>query len=43
MDNKKVLQQFLGIVNYARNYVDNLAKLAGLLYAKIKKKWLEAL
>jgi hypothetical protein len=32
--NDKVLQQFLGIMNYARNYIDNLAKLAGPLYAK---------
>jgi hypothetical protein len=24
MNDKKVLQQFLGIVNYARNYIDNL-------------------
>jgi hypothetical protein len=37
MNDKKVLQQFLGIVNYARNYIDNLAKLAGPLYAKLKK------
>jgi hypothetical protein len=37
MDDKKVLQQFLGIVNYARNYIDNLAKLAGPLYAKLRK------
>jgi hypothetical protein len=29
MNDKKVLQQFLGIVNYARNYIDNLTKLAG--------------
>jgi hypothetical protein len=35
--NDKVLQQFLGIVNYARNYIDNLAKLAGPLYAKLRK------
>jgi hypothetical protein len=28
MNDKKVLQQFLGIVNYAMNYIDNLAKLA---------------
>lgn len=34
---KKVLQQFLWIVNYARNYIDNLAKLAGPLYAKLRK------
>jgi hypothetical protein len=27
MDDKKVLQQFLGIVNYVRNYIDNMAKL----------------
>jgi hypothetical protein len=37
MDDKKVLQQFLGIVNYAMNYIDNLAKLAGSLYAKLRK------
>ena len=39
MNDKKTLQQFLGIVNYARNYIENLAKLAGPLYAKLKKKW----
>ncbi|WVZ48793.1 hypothetical protein U9M48_000202 [Paspalum notatum var. saurae] len=37
MNNKKKLQEFLGIVNYARNYIDNLAKLAGPLYAKLRK------
>jgi hypothetical protein len=37
MNDKKVLQQFLGIVNYAMNYIDNLAKLAGHLYAKLRK------
>jgi hypothetical protein len=45
MDDKKVLQQLWGIVNYARNYIvnyarnyiDNLAKLAGPLYAKLRK------
>jgi hypothetical protein len=37
IDDKKVLQQFLGIVNYARNYIDNLAKVAGPLYAKLRK------
>jgi hypothetical protein len=37
MVDKKVLQQFLGIVNYARNYIHNLAKLAGPLYAKLRK------
>uniref|UniRef100_A0A453E316 Reverse transcriptase RNase H-like domain-containing protein n=1 Tax=Aegilops tauschii subsp. strangulata TaxID=200361 RepID=A0A453E316_AEGTS len=37
MSDKKVLQQFLGIVNYARNYIDNLAKLAGPLCAKLRK------
>jgi hypothetical protein len=37
MNDKKVLQQFLGIVNYARNYIDNLAKLVGPLYAKLRK------
>uniref|UniRef100_A0ACD5USE4 Uncharacterized protein n=1 Tax=Avena sativa TaxID=4498 RepID=A0ACD5USE4_AVESA len=38
MNDKKILQQFLEIVNYARNYIDNLAKLAGPLYAKLRKK-----
>jgi hypothetical protein len=37
MNDKKVLQQFLGIVNYARNYIDNLTKLVGPLYAKLRK------
>ena len=37
MNDKKTLQQFLGIVNYARNYIENLAKLAGPLYAKLRK------
>jgi predicted FMN-binding regulatory protein PaiB len=37
MNDKKVLQQFLGIINYVRNYIDNLAKLAGPLYAKLRK------
>ena len=37
MNDKKTLQQFLGIVNYARNYIKNLAKLAGPLYAKLRK------
>jgi hypothetical protein len=41
--NDKVLQQFLGIVNYARNYIDNLAKLVGPLYAKLRKKRSEIL
>jgi hypothetical protein len=43
MDDKKVLQQFLEIVNYARNYIDNLVKLAEPLYAKLRKKWSEIL
>jgi acetone carboxylase gamma subunit len=37
MNDKKVLQQFLGIINYAKNYIDNLAKLAGPLYATLRK------
>ena len=37
MNDKKTLQQFLGIVNYARNYIENLAKLVGPLYAKLRK------
>uniref|UniRef100_K3ZER5 Reverse transcriptase RNase H-like domain-containing protein n=1 Tax=Setaria italica TaxID=4555 RepID=K3ZER5_SETIT len=37
MNEKKALQQFLGIVNYARNYIENLAKLARPLYAKLRK------
>jgi hypothetical protein len=36
MNDKKVLQQFLGIVNYAMNYINNLAKLTGPLYAKLR-------
>jgi hypothetical protein len=42
MNNKNVLQQFLRIVNYARNYIDNFSKLAGPVYAKLRKKWSEA-
>ena len=34
---RKTLQQFLRTVNYARNYIENLAKLAGPLYAKLRK------
>ncbi|KAF2925652.1 hypothetical protein DAI22_06g068400 [Oryza sativa Japonica Group] len=37
MNDKKKLQQFLGLVNYARNHINNLAKLAGSLYAKLRK------
>ncbi|KAG2565514.1 hypothetical protein PVAP13_7NG026851 [Panicum virgatum] len=37
MNDKKQLQEFLGIVNYARNHIDNLAKLAGPLYSKLGK------
>jgi hypothetical protein len=37
MNNKNVLQQFLRIVNYARNYIDNFSKLAGPVYAKLRK------
>lgn len=37
MNDKNVLQQFLGIVNYARNYIDNLAILARPLYTKLGK------
>ncbi|KAG2640020.1 hypothetical protein PVAP13_2KG075632 [Panicum virgatum] len=37
MNDKKTLQQFLGIVIYARNYIENLAKLARKLYAKLRK------
>jgi ribonuclease HI len=37
MNDKKVLQQFFRIVNYARNYINNFAKLAGPLYAKLRK------
>jgi hypothetical protein len=37
MNDKKVLQQFLGIVNYVSNYIANLTKLAGPLYAKLRK------
>nr|ABA99251.1 hypothetical protein LOC_Os12g40640 [Oryza sativa Japonica Group] len=37
MNDKKKLQQFLGLVNYARNHINNLAKLGGPLYAKLRK------
>jgi hypothetical protein len=37
MNAKKVLKQFLGIVKYTRNYIDNFAKLAGPLYTKLRK------
>jgi hypothetical protein len=37
MNDNKFLQQFLGVVNYARNNIDNLTKLAGPLYAKLRK------
>ena len=37
MNDKKTLQDFLGIVNYAKNYIDNLAKLAGPLCSKLRK------
>jgi hypothetical protein len=43
MNDKKIIQQLLGIINYARNYIDNLAKLAGPLYARLRKKCSEAL
>jgi hypothetical protein len=43
MNDKKVLQQFLGILNYAGNYIDNLAELVGPLYSKLRKKWSEVL
>jgi hypothetical protein len=37
MNDNKFLQQFLWVVNYARNNIDNLTKLAGPLYAKLRK------
>jgi hypothetical protein len=37
MNDNKFLQQFLGVENYARNNIDNLTKLAGPLYAKLRK------
>uniref|UniRef100_A0A453GMQ0 Reverse transcriptase/retrotransposon-derived protein RNase H-like domain-containing protein n=1 Tax=Aegilops tauschii subsp. strangulata TaxID=200361 RepID=A0A453GMQ0_AEGTS len=37
MNDKRVLKQFLGIVDYPRNYIDNLAKHVGPLYAKLRK------
>jgi len=30
MNVKKILQQFLEIINYARNYIENLAKLRNI-------------
>lgn len=37
LDNKKKIQAFLGLVNYARKFIPNLAKLVGPLYGKISK------
>jgi hypothetical protein len=37
MNDKRTLQQFLEIVNYARNYIESLVKLAGPLYTKLRK------
>jgi len=34
LDNIKELQKFLGIINYARNFIKDLGKIAGPLYAK---------
>lgn len=37
LDSKKKIQAFLGLVNYARKFIPNLAKLVGPLYGKISK------
>jgi hypothetical protein len=37
MNDKKTPQQFSEIVNYARNYIENLVKIASPLYAKLRK------
>ncbi|KAK6803117.1 hypothetical protein RDI58_000901 [Solanum bulbocastanum] len=38
LDNTKELQKFLGLVNYARNFIKDLGKIAGPLYAKTGSK-----
>lgn len=38
LDNTKELQKFLGLVNYARNFIQDLGKIAGPLYAKTGSK-----
>ena len=36
LEDLKTLQSFLGLLNYARLYIKNLSRLAGLLYNKTK-------
>ena len=38
LDNTKDLQKFLGLVNYARNFIKDLGKIAGPLYSKTGSK-----
>ena len=36
LEDLKILQSFLGLLNYARPYIKNLSRLAGPLYSKTK-------
>ena len=38
LDNTKDLQKFLGLVNYARNFIKDLGKITGPLYSKTGSK-----
>ena len=38
LEKTKNLQKFLGLVNYARNFIQDLGKIAGHLYAKTGSK-----
>lgn len=38
LEDLKELQQFLGLVNYARPYIKNIGKIAGPLYSKTSLK-----
>ena len=36
LEDLKILQSFLGLLNYARSYIKNLSRLTGPLYSKTK-------
>lgn len=38
LDKTKDLQKFLGLVNYARNFIKDLEKISGPLYSKVGGK-----
>lgn len=38
LENTKELQKFLGLKNYAGNFIQNLGKIAGPLYSKLGSK-----